>query len=73
MKKFKIPPSPLDLLTPSDELALSVQQNTAVAELKPEDVQLFADGIALTLLHHGMAHSVQNMRLLGLQASCMIW
>ena len=45
MNTFKIPASPQDLLVASDELALSVQQNTAVAELKPEDVQIFADGI----------------------------
>lgn len=45
MNTFKIPASPLDLLIASDELTLSVQQDTAVAELKPEDVQIFADGI----------------------------
>lgn len=47
MKLFKIPASPVDLLDDSNELALSVQQNTAVAELKTEEIQEFADGVAL--------------------------
>ena len=47
MKTFKIPGSPLELLNASDESTLSVQQNTAVAELNPEEVQEFADGMAL--------------------------
>lgn len=47
MKLFKIPASPVDLLGHSNELALSVQQNTAVAELKTEEIQEFADGVAL--------------------------
>lgn len=47
MRAFKIPASPVDLLQVSDESALSVQQNTVIAELKPEEVQEFADGVAL--------------------------
>ena len=46
MRTFKIPASPDDLLYVSDDSALSVQQNTAVAELKPEEAQQFADGVA---------------------------
>ena len=49
MRVFNIPNSPVDLLNVSDESALSVQQNTVVAELKPEEVQEFADGVALMM------------------------
>ena len=49
MRMFQIPASPVDLIHVSDESALSVQQNTAVAELKPEEVQEFADGVALVV------------------------
>ena len=47
MKTFRIPASPGDLLDDSNELALSVQRNTAVADLKTEEIQEFADGVAL--------------------------
>ena len=50
MTIFRIPAAPVDLLHVSDQSALSVQQNTAVAELKPEEVQEFADGLALMVL-----------------------
>ena len=44
MRSFIIPACPADLLNPSDDTHLTVQNNTAVAALKAEDVQSLSDG-----------------------------
>ena len=44
---FRIPASPADLLASDDEVTLTVVQNTAIAELKAEEIQEFADGISI--------------------------
>lgn len=50
MAVFRIPSSPAELLTSSDESALTVVQDIAVAELKAEEIQEFAEGTATDLI-----------------------
>ena len=50
MSVFRIPSLPADLVTKSDESALTVVQDIAIAGLKAEEVQEFAEGPAVDLI-----------------------